>query len=94
MLGLTQLDLAELIGVTYQQMHKYENGINRVSAGRLYPLAQALEVEVSYFYQEMTLTSAAVDSRRISACCWSWRATSRVSHSSSTRRRSVIWRGR
>jgi transcriptional regulator with XRE-family HTH domain len=35
MLGLTQQQLAEMIGVTYQQAHKYERGINRVSAGRL-----------------------------------------------------------
>src|SRR6516165_8858642 len=34
MLGLTQQQLAEMIGVTYQQAHKYERGINRVSAGR------------------------------------------------------------
>ena len=50
MLGLTQQQLAELIGVTYQQAHKYETGMNRISAGRLYQLAQALEVEVSYFF--------------------------------------------
>ena len=61
MLGLTQLDLSELIGVTYQQMHKYETGINRITAGRLYPLAQALGVEVGYFYQELAATSAAVE---------------------------------
>jgi transcriptional regulator with XRE-family HTH domain len=36
MLGLTQQQLADLIGVTYQQAHKYERGINRVAAGRLY----------------------------------------------------------
>ena len=36
MLGLTQQQLAELIGVTYQQAHKYEKGTNRVAAGRLY----------------------------------------------------------
>src|SRR5258706_15216779 len=44
MLGLTQQQLAEMIGVTYQQAHKYERGINRVSAGRLsqvYPVPQA-----------------------------------------------------
>ena len=35
MLGLTQQELAELIGVTYQQAHKYEKGINRIAAGRL-----------------------------------------------------------
>ena len=49
LLGLTQQQIAELIGVTYQQAHKYEKGINRVAAGRLYRIAQALGVEVSYF---------------------------------------------
>jgi transcriptional regulator with XRE-family HTH domain len=48
---LTQQQLAELIGVTYQQAHKYEKSINRVSAGRLYTMARALGVEVSYFYE-------------------------------------------
>jgi DNA-binding XRE family transcriptional regulator len=38
MLGLTQQQLAELVGVTYQQAHKYEHGINRVAAGRLYKM--------------------------------------------------------
>jgi transcriptional regulator with XRE-family HTH domain len=42
MLGLTQQEMAELIGVTYQQAHKYEKGINRVAAGRLYNIAQGL----------------------------------------------------
>src|ERR671918_2513053 len=51
MLGLTQHQVAELIGVKYQQAHKYEKGINRVAAGRLYSIAQALGVEVSYFYE-------------------------------------------
>src|ERR1700759_1001236 len=50
MLGLTQQQLADLIGVTYQQAHKYERGINRVSAGRLYEIAQVLSVPVSYFF--------------------------------------------
>ncbi len=51
MLGLTQQQLAELIGVTYQQAHKYERGINRVSAGRLYEIAGILNVGVGYFYE-------------------------------------------
>ena len=50
-LGLTQQQLAELIGVTYQQAHKYEKGMNRVAAGRLYKIAQALGVEVGYFFE-------------------------------------------
>jgi transcriptional regulator with XRE-family HTH domain len=53
MLGLSQQELAELIGVTYQQAHKYENGINRISAGRLSSVAQALRVEVGYFFAGM-----------------------------------------
>ena len=53
MLGLTQQQLAELIGVSYQQAHKYETGINRISAGRLFQLAKALDVEVGYFFSDM-----------------------------------------
>jgi transcriptional regulator with XRE-family HTH domain len=51
LLGLTQHQVADLIGVTYQQEHKYEKGINRVAAGRLYNIAQALGVDVSYFFE-------------------------------------------
>ena len=51
MLGLTQQQLAELAGVTYQQQHKYERGVNRVSAGRLFKIARALNVPVDYFYE-------------------------------------------
>ena len=51
LLGLTQQQMAELIGVTYQQAHKYEKGINRVAAGRLYSIARALGVEVGYFFE-------------------------------------------
>jgi transcriptional regulator with XRE-family HTH domain len=51
MLGITQEELANLIGVTYQQEHKYESGVNRVSAGRLFDIAQALGVDVAYFFE-------------------------------------------
>jgi len=50
MLGLSQQQMADMIGVTYQQAHKYEKGINRISAGRLYEISQVLKVPVSYFY--------------------------------------------
>src|SRR5215218_10200903 len=53
MLGLTQQQLADLIGVTYQQAHKYEKGINRIAAGRLFTIAQALGVDVGYFFDGM-----------------------------------------
>jgi transcriptional regulator with XRE-family HTH domain len=62
MLGLTQQQMAELIGVTYQQAHKYEKGINRVAAGRLYSIAQALGVEVSYFYEGLQTGGSLVPS--------------------------------
>ena len=52
MLGLTQQQLAELVGITYQQANKYERGENRISAGRLHAVARVLGVEVGYFYGE------------------------------------------
>jgi transcriptional regulator with XRE-family HTH domain len=52
-LGLTQQQMAELIGVTYQQAHKYEKGMNRVSAGRLCRIADALGVGVGYFFERI-----------------------------------------
>jgi transcriptional regulator with XRE-family HTH domain len=51
MAGMTQPQLAELIGITYQQEHKYEKGINRIAAGRLYQIARVLGVDVGYFYE-------------------------------------------
>lgn len=51
MSGLTQQQMADLIGVTYQQAHKYETGLNRIAAGRLYVIAHVLGVEVGYFFE-------------------------------------------
>jgi transcriptional regulator with XRE-family HTH domain len=50
-LGLTQRQLAKLIGVSNQQAQKYELGINRISAGRLFEIACILDVPISYFYE-------------------------------------------
>src|SRR4051794_40341968 len=50
-LGLTQQELAGLVGITYQQAHKYEKGLNRIAAGRLHALARALGVEPGYFFE-------------------------------------------
>ena len=61
MLGLTQQQLAEMIGVTYQQAHKYERGINRVSAGRLFEIARALSAPITYFYEGIGEGRAAAD---------------------------------
>ena len=62
MLGLTQQQMAELIGVTYQQAHKYEKGLNRVAAGRLYRIAQGLGVEVGYFFEGLETANRLVPS--------------------------------
>jgi transcriptional regulator with XRE-family HTH domain len=51
LLGLTQQQLTGMIGVTYQQMTKYERGINRVAAGRLYNIACVLNAPIGYFYE-------------------------------------------
>jgi transcriptional regulator with XRE-family HTH domain len=64
LLGMTQQQMAELIGVTFQQAHKYEKCINRVSAGRLYTIARALGVQVSYFYEELLNDGGAAPSPR------------------------------
>ncbi len=50
LLGLSQEKLAEAIGITFQQIQKYERGANRVSASRLYDLAQVLAVPIDYFF--------------------------------------------
>lgn len=49
-LGLTQHDLASSLGISYQQVQKYETGANRVSAGRLYNLSLQLDCAVGYFF--------------------------------------------
>ncbi|GAN78876.1 helix-turn-helix domain-containing protein [Acidocella aminolytica] len=49
--GLTQADLAKLLGVTFQQIQKYERGINRISASRLYEAAKHLDISISYFFE-------------------------------------------
>ncbi len=51
LLGMTQQHLADVVGVRFQQIQKYECGGNRISAARLWRLSEALEVEVGYFYK-------------------------------------------
>lgn len=49
--GMTQQKLAELVGIKFQQIQKYETGANRVSASRLWDIADALGVNVSFFFE-------------------------------------------
>ncbi|WP_284876455.1 helix-turn-helix transcriptional regulator [Brevundimonas sp. MEB006b] len=50
LLGLTQQQLAVQVGIRFQQIQKYECGANRISAARLWQLAEALETPIAYFY--------------------------------------------
>ena len=51
LVGMTQQKLAECVGIKFQQIQKYETGSNRVSASRLWDIADALDVEVSFFFE-------------------------------------------
>jgi len=50
LIGMTQQQLAEQVGIKFQQIQKYETGANRVSASRLWDMADALDVPVSFFF--------------------------------------------
>jgi len=53
LLGMSQEKLGEAIGLTFQQVQKYERGANRIGASRLYQIAGVLDVEIQYFFDEM-----------------------------------------
>ncbi|WP_102109559.1 helix-turn-helix domain-containing protein [Oceaniglobus roseus] len=53
MLGMTQQQLAEQVGIKFQQIQKYETGMNRISASRLWDIADVLEVPVAFFFEGM-----------------------------------------
>lgn len=51
MVGMTQQQLGEIVGIKFQQIQKYETGMNRVSASRLWDIAAALDVSISFFFE-------------------------------------------
>jgi transcriptional regulator with XRE-family HTH domain len=51
LVGMTQQQLANAVGIKFQQIQKYESGANRISASRLYDLSNALDVDVSFFFE-------------------------------------------
>ncbi|MFD2235400.1 helix-turn-helix domain-containing protein [Phaeospirillum tilakii] len=65
LLGLSQEALAGQLGLTFQQIQKYESGTNRIGASRLYDLARVLEVAVDYFYEEMPPQVSAASPRHL-----------------------------
>ena len=54
LLGMSQEKLGEAIGLTFQQVQKYERGANRIGSSRLFDLARVLDVPVSYFFEDMS----------------------------------------
>lgn len=66
LLGMSQEKLGEAIGLTFQQVQKYERGANRVGASRLYDLSRVLEVPVSFFFDDMPdeISTKSVHERR------------------------------
>ncbi len=59
-LGLTQTNLGDAIGLTFQQVQKYERGVNRIGASRLLALTRALDVSIDYFFEDMPPEVAAI----------------------------------
>ncbi len=53
LLGLSQTVLGDAMGITFQQMQKYESGSNRISASRLYDVSKLLDIDIGYFFDEM-----------------------------------------
>lgn len=66
LLGLSQEKLASLLGLTFQQVQKYERGMNRVGASRLWDIGKVLEVPVGFFYEDMDDSVASQSPRMFS----------------------------
>lgn len=66
-LGISQEDLGKAVGVSFQQIQKYEKGANRIGASRLQRLAHALQVPISYFFEGMGAGEADNDGDNIMA---------------------------
>lgn len=58
--GMSQEQLAELLGLTFQQVQKYEKGVNRIGAGRLWDISRILNVNVQYFFDGLNQKSGSV----------------------------------
>lgn len=53
-LGMSQEEIGDAVGITFQQVQKYERGLNRIGSSRLYEFSQILGVGVSYFFEDLT----------------------------------------
>lgn len=61
LVGMTQQDLGDAVGIKFQQIQKYETGANRVSASRLWEIADALDVHVTFFFDGLSPRKGASD---------------------------------
>ncbi len=61
MVGMTQQQLGDIVGIKFQQIQKYETGMNRISASRLWDIAQALDVSISFFFEGFEGEDGAVE---------------------------------
>ncbi len=61
LLGLSQERLGERLGLTFQQIQKYERGANRLGASRLYEAAQALSVDVGFFFDDLACATSGLE---------------------------------
>ncbi len=59
LLGMTQTTLGDALGLTFQQVQKYERGTNRISASRLYDLSRVLDVSIEHFFEDIPAAVAA-----------------------------------
>lgn len=63
LLGLSQEKLGQALGLTFQQVQKYERGVNRIGASRLYALSRVLDVPITFFYEDLPAALAVVARR-------------------------------
>ena len=66
LLAMSQTKLGDAVGLTFQQVQKYERGSNRLGSSRLYEFAKVLDVPVSYFFDEMPANAASNRGRKVS----------------------------
>ena len=66
LLGMSQEQLGASLNITFQQVQKYERGANRISASRLWAISQILDVQISYFFDDMTDDIMRSSPRRVS----------------------------
>ena len=67
LIGMSQERLGDLLGLTFQQVQKYEKGVNRIGAGRLFEVARILNVPIDFFYEGVATNPAAANETEAAA---------------------------